>query len=143
MKEVKAKSYKFSENQITACRGNDGSDTGFVIKGYKLRWLSPAVQTFSAGRIWQPLRVEDLDPKFVKNWLTRYNHLAENGSGTIRRREMVLSYASLDVCKKEKRRNKDLQRLQEGSIRTENRNRKAGVVTDVEETTVRAIPEGV
>lgn len=137
-------SYKFGENQLVLSPGRgDGSDPGFMIKGYKLRWLSHTVQTFKPGRIWQPLRVEDLDPAFVQKWMPRYNHLAGNGDGTIRRREMVLSYASQEAVDKERRQKKNLQALQEGSIRTHNRNKKAGVVTDVEEVTVRVAPEGI
>ena len=143
-KTQQKKSHRFTDAQLALTHGvSDGSNAGFVIKGYKLRWMSPAVTTFQPGRIWQPLRLEDLDPKFVEKWQTRYNHLAGNGDGTIRRKEMVLAYASMEAVEKERREKKKLQALQEGSIRTNNRNKKAGVVTDVEETEIRAAPAGI
>ena len=144
MATAKKERYKFPESQIVLLQGrSDGSNPGFVIKGYKLRWLSHTVQTFSPGRIWQPLKLSDLDPKFVEKWMPRYNHLASNGDDTIRRKEMVLSFASIEAVEKQRRDNRRLQQLQEGSIKTANRNNREGVVTDVEETTVKAMPQGI
>lgn len=137
------KSYLFPESQLQLNPGGDASNPGFIIKGHKLRWLSHTVQSFKPGRQWKTLRLSDLDPKFVEKWKPSYNHLMDNGEGTIRRREMVLSYASIEECEKVRREQKELQQLQEGSIRSRNRNSKAGLVADVEETSVRHAPSGI
>lgn len=145
MTQAKKKSYRFPKNQcVLIDHVTDGSNCGFAIKGYKLRWISHTVQTAKPGRIWMTLKLSDLDPEFVKVWSERYQHLLSDGGGdTIRRREMVLSYASEEAVKAEKIKMKKLQQLQEGTINTANRNAKRGLVTDVTETTVAAAPAGI
>lgn len=143
------KSYRFGMDVIvpTFNEGdpNDGSNVGFYLKGHVLRWLSPGVQSRRAGRIYQTLRLNDLDPSFVEQWRRRYNYIESDG-GTIRRNEMVLAFASLEARDKVRKRNKELQRRQEGNLRTENRDIKKGLVTKIDESTetIRGeVPEGV
>lgn len=144
---AKKKSYKFGKEQIEKkVVMHDPSNCGFTIKGYVLRWLSPGVQSRRGGRIWMPLRMSDLDPEFVREWQPGYNHLrcAQDGD-TIRRNELVLSYASLEAAHKQRQQTKKQQEMEEGKLKSskEQNVKKSGFAVTLEEQDVRLAPEGI
>ena len=81
--------------KIVKVRPVDGSSTGFSIPGYKLRWLGATQSENRPGRIWKVLRVDDFDPKVVKELLNQYNLEFNTAKGnTLRRGDMTLAIAS-------------------------------------------------
>lgn len=107
---------KFKDTDFTFHRARDNSDTGFAIKGHKLRWLSNAVEFRRSGRAWVPLRVSNL-PKKVLDYLKDYQPRWVGEGDTIRRRDLTLAYAPLEEIEKIARENKQNQKLNEAVLR--------------------------
>jgi hypothetical protein len=112
----------------------DPSDPGFEIPGHKLRWLSGAVSELNPGRIWQIIRKNDLNPDLLKH-IVRHNPGAFSSGDTIRKGDLVLSYAPNDLVK-EVRRELDVRASEaEGRITPSERNSKGDKVFESKVTT--------
>jgi hypothetical protein len=106
---------KFAETDFTFHRPVDNSDPGFAIKGYKLRWLSAAVEVRRAARIWVPLKLSMLPKKVLDQMQERQPRWF--GDDTIRRKDLTLAFAPLDQVNELKRELKQTQALNENVLR--------------------------
>ena len=107
---------KFSDSQLSFHRPVDGTDPGFMIKGYKLRWLSGGVEVRRAGRIWVPLKLSDLPAKALEK-LKDYQGSWFSGGDTVRRKDLTLAYAPLEQVEQRRRELREGQNLNEGVFR--------------------------
>lgn len=105
----------FSGNDIVFHKAVDHVDPGFSIRGHKLRWVSGAVESRRAGRMWRTLKLSHLS-KEAQAKFKEINPTWEDGD-TIRRRGLLLSYASLDEVKVRSKDLKDSQDLNEAVFR--------------------------
>lgn len=80
--------------QIKRHRPTDTLDPGFTIDGMKLRWISSRREEDHFGRIWLPLRREQLEDETVKA-MEREAYGIWSGGSTIRRGDLVLAYAPI------------------------------------------------
>lgn len=83
---------KFKDTDVSVHQSRDNTDPGFALKGFKLRWLSGAVEARRAGRIWTPLKVSML-PDRVLNHLKDKQPAWLSTGDTIRRRDLTLAFA--------------------------------------------------
>lgn len=107
---------KFKKEDVSIHRSADNSDPGFALKGFKLRWLSGAVESRRAGRIWTPLKVSMLPDETVKTLKDTQPTWFSTGD-TIRRRDLTLSCAPIAAVEKRRREMKDNQNANEAVFR--------------------------
>lgn len=109
-------SLSFKETDFTTHRALDNTDPGFYIKGHKLRWVSPGVESRRAGRMWVPLKISAL-PKKIVDSLKEHNASWMSHGDTIRRRDLILSVAPLQEVNKKVSENKSQQKTNEAVFR--------------------------
>lgn len=107
---------KFKDNEVSVHPSKDDTDPGFIIKGFKLRWVSGAVESRRAGRIWVPLKVSAL-PEGASRRLKESNPSWFNAGDTIRRNDLVLCCAPLDKVEAMRRSMSEQQKTNEGVFR--------------------------
>ncbi len=107
---------KFKKDDVSIHRSVDNSDPGFAIKGFKLRWLSGAVESRRAGRIWAPLKISMLPDETIKV-LKDTQPTWFSAGDTIRRRDLTLALAPLDAVEKRRRELRENQNANEAVFR--------------------------
>lgn len=93
---------KFKDTDVSTHRSVDNSDPGFALKGHKLRWLSGAVEARRAGRIWTTLKVSMLPEPVLKKIRETQPGWLSTGD-TIRKRDLVLAFAPLELVEERRR----------------------------------------
>ena len=124
------KTSKFSESDLSFHTPIDVSDPGFMIKGHKLRWVSEGVEVRRAGRIWKPIKMSELPQKAIENVASLRSKWAGGGAGegdTIRRRDLVLTYAPIELVEERRREIKSTQTLNESVLKASKTNLGMGV----------------
>lgn len=107
---------KFKDNEVSVHTSKDDTDPGFMLKGFKLRWVSGAVESRRAGRIWAPLKVSAL-PDIAGKRLKDSNPSWFSAGDTIRRGDLVLCFAPLDKVEALRNGMREQQRINEGVFR--------------------------
>lgn len=107
---------KFNDSDVSVHSSVDNSDPGFAIKGFKLRWLSGGVEARRAGRIWQPLKASMLPDKVLKR-IKEINPIWFSQGETIRKKDLTLAFAPLDMVEKRRRMLRENQNANEAVFR--------------------------
>ncbi len=107
---------KFKDTDVSTHSSVDNSDPGFAIKGVKLRWVSGQVESRRAGRIWVPLKVSMLPDKTVAR-MKEHNPSWFSTGDTIRRKDLTLAYAPLELVEARQRELHKQQRANESVFR--------------------------
>ncbi len=107
---------KFKDTDVSVHRAVDGTDPGFAIKGFKLRWLSGEVESRRAGRIWVPLKVSMLPEKTVARMREQTASWFSTGD-TIRRKDLTLAFAPVEQVEARRRELFQQQRANESVFR--------------------------
>lgn len=110
-----AKKGRFTK--FTLHRPADNRDPGFLLPGFKLRWLSNLVSDRRAGRIWEPLRVSDLPEKLKAHLKQRSPIWGKTDGDTIRRGGDVLAFAPIELCQERRKEINELTALNEGLLK--------------------------
>jgi hypothetical protein len=100
---------------VTFHRPTDNTDPGFKIKGQVLRWVSGGVESRRAPRFWSPIRMSKLPKELQTKIKTKVGSLIDGD--TIRRRDLILSCAPVDVVSERSAELKDQQRANESVFR--------------------------
>jgi hypothetical protein len=108
---------KFKDNEVSTHPSADDTDPGFALKGYKLRWISPQVESRRAGRMWQPLKVSMLPDGVLKRLKESNSAWLNNAGDLIRRIDLVLSFAPHGEVEKKRRQVKEQQTTNEAVFR--------------------------
>lgn len=93
--------------KITRHRPSDTLDPGFTIEGHKLRWINSRREEDHFGRIWVPLRKDQIEEQAVKQMEDESFGLWSGGS-TIRRGDLVLAFAPIEAVNDLKKEKKEL-----------------------------------
>ncbi len=107
---------KFKDTDVSIHRAVDNTDPGFAIKGFKLRWISGQVESRRAGRIWVPLKVSMLPEKTVARMREQNGSWFSTGD-TIRRKDLTLSFASIEQAEELRREQRKQQHANESVFR--------------------------
>lgn len=107
---------KFKDTDVSMHRSVDNSDPGFAIKGFKLRWLSGGVEARRAGRMWQPLKLSMLPEKVLAK-MRESNPSWFAAADTIRKKDLTLAFAPLQLVEERRRALKENQNANEAIFR--------------------------
>ena len=97
----------------------DNSDPGFTLKGHTLRWLSGGVEARRAPRFWQPLKMSNIPKELQAKFKEKLRSLVDGD--TIRRRDLVLSFAPDELVQERRKDLRDQQRANEAIFRGQQR----------------------
>jgi hypothetical protein len=126
---------KITDDMVELHKPLDGSDPGFTIAGWKMRWLGAAVSETRAGRPWMVIRRERL-PKKVLEHIEMYRPMTFEKDDAYRHGDTILSAAPKHVADQYARENR--QRAAEAMERIQQapRTKQGSSAISVEEASV-------
>ena len=94
---------KFTDSDVSMHNSVDNSDPGFAIKGFKLRWISGAVESRRAGRFWVPLKLSMIPEKALKKLKDSNPSWFTNGDTIRKRGDLTLACAPVALVEQRRR----------------------------------------
>lgn len=108
---------KFTDSDVSTHTSVDNSDPGFAIKGFKLRWISGAVESRRAGRFWVPLKLSMIPEKALKRLKDSNPSWFTNGDTIRKRGDLTLACAPIALVEERRRKLRDDQNANEAVFR--------------------------
>lgn len=104
-----------TKSDVTFHRPTDNTDPGFAVRGKTLRWVSGGVEARRAPRFWKPLKISTFTKDLQDKVRERVGSLVDGD--TIRRRDLILSFAPNELVADRKKDLREQQRANEAVFR--------------------------